>query len=221
MPARRRHCPDTICRSSAMRYRFDGFELDTQRFVLRTGDREIHVEPLVFDLLRFLVEHAGEVVTREAIIEQVWEGRIVSDATVSSCIKSVRKALGDDGAQQRHLRTIRARGFQFDRLGRVPARGRRRRRQPPPFGRSLPARPPPRPPAQDPAAAKDRRPAAVPAAAGSRARPARRCAGAGGDPRAVAPALAVRSSPAAPRSSSAARRSTWRKPARSSAPTIS
>jgi DNA-binding winged helix-turn-helix (wHTH) protein/tetratricopeptide (TPR) repeat protein len=96
-----------------MRYRFDGFELDTQRFVLRTSDREIHVEPLVFDLLRFLVEHAGEVVTREAIIEQVWEGRIVSDATVSSCIKSVRKALGDDGAQQRHLRTIRARGFQF------------------------------------------------------------------------------------------------------------
>ncbi len=105
-----------------MRYRFDGFELDTQRFVLRTGDREIHVEPLVFDLLCFLVEHAGEVVTREAIIEQVWEGRIVSDATVSSCIKSVRKALGDDGAQQRHLRTIRARGFQFTAsVERLPA----------------------------------------------------------------------------------------------------
>jgi len=95
-----------------MRYRFDQFELDTDHFRLRAKG-EIHVEPLVFDLLCFLVEHAGHVVSREAIIEQVWKGRFVSDATVSSCIKSVRKALGDSGQSQTYVRTIRGRGFQF------------------------------------------------------------------------------------------------------------
>src|SRR5690606_20981305 len=43
----------------------------------------------------------------------VWKGRFVSDATVSSCVKSVRKALGDSGQSQTYLRTIRGRGFQF------------------------------------------------------------------------------------------------------------
>jgi TolB-like protein len=96
-----------------MRYRFDRFELDTEHFRLKTPDGAIHLEPLVFDLLAFLVARAGQMVTREAIIEHVWQGRFVSDATVSSCIKSVRKALGDTGQSQVYLRTIRGRGFQF------------------------------------------------------------------------------------------------------------
>lgn len=96
-----------------MRYRFDQFELDTEHFLLRAQESQIHVEPLVFDLLAFFVERAGHVVTRDAIIERVWKGRFVSDATVSSCIKSVRKALGDSGQKQKYLRTIRGRGFQF------------------------------------------------------------------------------------------------------------
>ena len=96
-----------------MRYRFDRFELDTKHFSLSADGIDIHVEPLVFDLLHFFVEHAGQVVTREAIIEHVWQGRFVSDATVSSCIKSARKALGDSGEHQSFIRTIRGRGFQF------------------------------------------------------------------------------------------------------------
>ena len=96
-----------------MRYRFDQFELDTKRFSLRAAGGDIHVEPLVFDLLRLFVENAGQVLSREAIIERVWEGRFVSDATVSSCVKAVRKALGDSGENQNYMRTIRGRGFQF------------------------------------------------------------------------------------------------------------
>jgi DNA-binding winged helix-turn-helix (wHTH) protein/tetratricopeptide (TPR) repeat protein len=96
-----------------VRYRFDQFELDTEHFLLRAKDGVIHVEPLVFDLLSFLVKRAGQVVTREAINERVWKGRFVSDATVSSCIKSVRKALGDSGQSQTYVRTVRGRGFQF------------------------------------------------------------------------------------------------------------
>ena len=99
-----------------MRYRFDRFELDTLQFALRLGASDIHIEPLVFDLLRFLVERAGQVVTRDIIVEHVWHGRFVSDATISSCIKSARKALGDDGRSQVYIRTIRGRGLQFVRL---------------------------------------------------------------------------------------------------------
>ncbi len=104
-----------------MRYRFAQFEIDSEHFQLRCDGREIHLEPLVFDLLLFMVERAGQVLTREAIIERIWKGRFVSDATVSSCIKSIRKALGDDGQSQTYVRTIRGRGFQFAAaVARVP-----------------------------------------------------------------------------------------------------
>jgi TolB-like protein/tetratricopeptide (TPR) repeat protein len=96
-----------------MRYRFDQFELDTEQFSLRAQGGAIHIEPLVFDLLHFFVERMGQVMSRDAIIEHVWKRRFVSDATVSTCIKSVRRALGDSGQNQTYLRTIRGRGFQF------------------------------------------------------------------------------------------------------------
>lgn len=96
-----------------MRYRFDRFELDTEHYSLQANGTEIHIEPLVFDLLSFFVTHAGEVLSRDAVIEHVWKGRFVSDATVSTGVKSVRRALGDSGQHQLYLRTIRGRGFQF------------------------------------------------------------------------------------------------------------
>ena len=96
-----------------MRYRFDAFELDTAQFSLRANGRAIHVEPMVFDLLLCFAEHAGEVLTREAMIDKVWGGRSVSDATVAGCVKSARAALGDDGSRQAYIRTVRGRGFQF------------------------------------------------------------------------------------------------------------
>ena len=96
-----------------MLYRFDNFELDTDSFELRQDGSPRHVEPLVFDLIRFLTENPDRIVSRDEIIAQVWDGRFVSDATVSSCIKSARKALGDSGEQQTFIRTVRGRGFQF------------------------------------------------------------------------------------------------------------
>ncbi len=97
-----------------MLYRFDNYELDTETFQLRCDGAVQHVEPLVFDLIRFLAENPGRVIARHEIVEQVWDGRIVSDSTVSSCIKSARRALGDSGESQNYIRTIRGRGFQFD-----------------------------------------------------------------------------------------------------------
>ncbi|MBV9826446.1 MAG: winged helix-turn-helix domain-containing protein [Alphaproteobacteria bacterium] len=97
-----------------MRYRFDEFELDARRYELRRDGAVCHVEPLVFDLILFFVHNAGRIVGREELVDQVWHGRAVSEATISSCVKAARRILGDG---QSHIRTIRGRGFEFtDRI---------------------------------------------------------------------------------------------------------
>ncbi|MEZ5566673.1 MAG: winged helix-turn-helix domain-containing protein [Gammaproteobacteria bacterium] len=80
---------------------------------LRRDGQVRPVEPQVFALLALLVENRERVVSRDEIIEKVWEGRVVSDAAVASRIKSARQALDDDGITQGCIRTIQRRGFRF------------------------------------------------------------------------------------------------------------
>lgn len=96
-----------------MHYRFDEFELDTARYELRRRGDPQHVEPLVFDLVVFFAKNPGRIISKDEIVESVWQGRAVSDATISSCIKSARRALGDSGDSQSYIRTLRGRGFEF------------------------------------------------------------------------------------------------------------
>lgn len=96
-----------------MRYCFDQFEVDTDRYELRRNGSVQPIEPLVFDLVAFFARNANRVVSREEIVEAVWQGRAISDATISSAVKSARRALGDSGESQSYLRTVRGRGFEF------------------------------------------------------------------------------------------------------------
>ena len=96
-----------------MLYRFAGFELDSAAFTLSGPDGIVPIEPLVFDLIHFFLRTPDAVLTRDVLIEEVWKGRIVSDATLSSAIKAARRALGDDGETQAMIRTVRGRGFVF------------------------------------------------------------------------------------------------------------
>ncbi|MGI1677690.1 MAG: winged helix-turn-helix domain-containing protein [Cellvibrionaceae bacterium] len=96
-----------------MSYKFSNIEIDTQLFILMKDNNAVHVEPLVFDLIIFLIEKAGQVTSQDQIMDAVWKNKIVSPTTISSAIKSARKVLGDDGSQQKFIRTIRGRGFQF------------------------------------------------------------------------------------------------------------
>ncbi len=96
-----------------MRYRFDHFELDTGRYELRCNGVVEPVEPLVFDLILFLVRNPNRVVTRDEVVETVWQGRAISDATIASAVKSARRALGDTGDSQNYIRTVRGRGFEL------------------------------------------------------------------------------------------------------------
>ncbi len=96
-----------------MQFRFDDFLIDSDKFELRNSGAVLEVEPLVFDLLLYFAENPQRVVTRDEIMKRVWKGRIVADATISTCIKQARRALGDDGDNQSYIRTVRGRGYEF------------------------------------------------------------------------------------------------------------
>ena len=92
---------------------FTNYELDIGLQELRRGDRICSIEPQVFDVLHYLVEHHGRLVTREDLFEKIWAGRTVSDWALSSRISAARKAIGDSGKTQACVRTVPKRGFRF------------------------------------------------------------------------------------------------------------
>lgn len=101
-------------------YRFGDQELDTTLFQVRRAGEVLPVQPQVFDVLLYLLRHRDRVVSKEELLDRVWQDRVVSETTLSSRIKAVRKLVGDSGDAQRMIRTVRNRGFQF--IGRVEVR---------------------------------------------------------------------------------------------------
>lgn len=92
---------------------FDDFTLDRARRELRAGGAAVAVEPQVFDLLVYLIDNRDRVVSKDDLIAAVWQGRIVSDSTLDSRINAARKAIGDNGKEQRLLRTVARKGVRF------------------------------------------------------------------------------------------------------------
>jgi TolB-like protein/tetratricopeptide (TPR) repeat protein len=99
--------------SQHLPYAFEDFTLDGGRRELRRGNELIAVEPQVFDLLQYVIRNRDRVVSKDDLIEGVWQGRIVSDATLASRINAARSALGDNGVDQRLIRTMLRRGIRF------------------------------------------------------------------------------------------------------------
>src|ERR671925_1344235 len=73
----------------------------------------IAVGPQVFDLLLYLVQNREHVVSKDTLLDVVWNGRIVSESTLASHINAARKAIGDSGQEQRLIRTVARKGFRF------------------------------------------------------------------------------------------------------------
>lgn len=96
-----------------MKFDFEDFSLDLALGQLSRAGEEIKVEPRVFSLLCHLIENSERLVTKDELIEQIWEGRVVSDAALSTLVKSARRVLDDDGQNQRLIRTLHGRGFRF------------------------------------------------------------------------------------------------------------
>jgi TolB-like protein len=92
---------------------FGDHRLDIKRRELRRGTELIDLEPKVFDLLAFLVQHRDRVVSKDDLLREVWGGLIVSESALTTRINAVRRALGDDGTAQRLVRTFNRKGIRF------------------------------------------------------------------------------------------------------------
>src|SRR5262245_53057912 len=77
------------------------------------GERRLRLPPRTFAVLRHLVEHAERLITKEEFFTAVWRDAIVSEATLTSCIRDLRKALGDSSRTPRYIETAHRRGFRF------------------------------------------------------------------------------------------------------------
>lgn len=94
-------------------FSFNGYEIDAARFELRREGTRVPVEPQVLSLILLLVANRERMMSKDELIERIWDGRIVSESAVAARIKAARKALGDDGTRQGVIRTIHARGFRW------------------------------------------------------------------------------------------------------------
>jgi len=94
-------------------YSFEDFSLDTAQRELRRGGVPISLQPQVFDLLEFLIRNRERVVSKDDLLAAVWNGRIVSESTLSTRINAARNAIGDSGEDQRLIRTAHGKGVRF------------------------------------------------------------------------------------------------------------
>ncbi len=111
--------------------RLNDVEIDLDAGELRRAGAPVAVEPQVFALIAYLAARPGALVSRDELIDAIWDGRIVSDSAIASRINAARSALDDDGKAQRIIKTVPRRGFRF-----VGAVGEERRTRP-----SLPDKP--------------------------------------------------------------------------------
>lgn len=91
--------------------KFGAYELDDSRAELTHDGATVAVEGRVLALLSLLLQNRDRLVSKDEIVDVVWEGRAISDSAISTAIKEARKAIGDDGRRQEVIRTVHGRGF--------------------------------------------------------------------------------------------------------------
>jgi DNA-binding winged helix-turn-helix (wHTH) protein len=101
-----------------MLYVFGDYELDTQTYELRQAGKPIKIEPQAFKVLVCLIQHHHRTVTRQELLEHLWPEPFTSEAVLSYCIMTARKAVGDSGQTQRVIKTVHGRVFSFCRRSR-------------------------------------------------------------------------------------------------------
>jgi predicted ATPase/DNA-binding winged helix-turn-helix (wHTH) protein len=101
---------------------FPPFRLDPENAQLWRADREIRLRRKAFDVLLYLVDHAGQLVTKAALLDAIWAEVTVSDSMPATCVAELRKALGDEARVPRFIETVHGRGYRFIAEVETPAR---------------------------------------------------------------------------------------------------
>jgi DNA-binding winged helix-turn-helix (wHTH) protein/tetratricopeptide (TPR) repeat protein len=120
-----------------VQFAFGAFVLDDGRFELRHQGDPVKLEPKVFDVLRFLVQHRERVVPREELLGTLWPDEHVVDAVVTRCVYEIRRVLGRDRGGAKPIETVRGRGYRFALEVRVVAAEEAARDEAPFVGRSV------------------------------------------------------------------------------------
>jgi DNA-binding winged helix-turn-helix (wHTH) protein len=94
-----------------MRYRFGDWVLDILRYEVQRAGEPILLRPKAFQVLCYVVERPGQLVTKEELFRVLWADTVVGDAALTMCIQEIRKALQDDAKSPQYLETVHRRGF--------------------------------------------------------------------------------------------------------------
>jgi predicted ATPase/DNA-binding winged helix-turn-helix (wHTH) protein len=92
---------------------FPPFRVDSLNAQLWRGDQEIRLRRKTFDVLLYLVDHPGQLVTKAALLDAIWPEVTVSDTTPATCVAELRKALGEEKRVRRFIETVHGRGYRF------------------------------------------------------------------------------------------------------------
>src|ERR1700676_1647920 len=103
----------TIGGIGSLHYLFEEYAFDTDRRELHRGADVVPVAPQVFDLLDYLIRNRERVVSKDDLINAIWNGRSVSDAALTTRLNVARSAIGDSGDEQRLIKTLPRKGFRF------------------------------------------------------------------------------------------------------------
>src|SRR3954447_6316660 len=98
-------------KASRRLFQFADFTLDLEGGFLRRAGEEVALRPKPFEVLTYLVEHHGRLVTKGALIKAVWADTAVTDNSLARCLLEIRRALADDSQQM--IRTVARRGYVF------------------------------------------------------------------------------------------------------------
>lgn len=94
-------------------YRFGPFVVDRASYRVLLDNRPLDLTPKLLDLLIHLLDHAGTLVTKEALLDALWPDANVTDNALTQAVSELRQVLGDDAAAPRYIKTVARRGYRF------------------------------------------------------------------------------------------------------------
>ena len=94
-------------------YRFGPFLVDRAGYRVLRGGRTLDLTPKLLDLLLHLLDHAGELVTKEALLDALWADANVTDNALAQAVSELRDALGDEPASPTYIKTVARKGYRF------------------------------------------------------------------------------------------------------------